>query len=123
MNGDQQQAEILRAIGSLESGFKSLREDMGRVCDFKDEILATRQEFEDCKAHNRGLPGEVATLTTRMDKAERDFKELRILAEGTDAEVRTLKTWATKASGVQLTLNTLIFIVVVATPFIIWWLK
>jgi polyhydroxyalkanoate synthesis regulator phasin len=122
MDGVQESGEILRAIGSLEKAVEKLSEDMGKICDFKDELLATRQEFSDYKEIRKGLPDQIISLTSRMEIQEREAKDRTDRVEALEKEVKTLKQWADKAFGVQLSLNVLILIVVIASPFIIWWL-
>lgn len=123
MDGEQTNAEILRAIGSLESAVNKLSEDMGKICEFKDELLATRQEFEDYKEGRRLLPEKITLLEGRANMLEANYNSLKTLAEATASEVGTLKKWANQASGIQLTIQAAIFVLVAITPLLIWWLQ
>lgn len=122
MNGDQTSNEILRAIGSLEKAVEKLSEDMESLCDFKDELLATRQEFRDYKEIRKDLPDQISQLQTRAERLENSYSSLKTASDGMAQEVATIKAWASKASGVQLAVNVILIIVVAASPFIIWWL-
>jgi len=122
MNGNQESNEILRAIGSLETAVKNLSENMNQLCEFKDALLATKQEFEDYKVGRRDIPEKQAALESKVRMLEANYTNLKTLAEATASEVGILKKWADKAQGVQLALNALILIVVVLSPFVVWWL-
>ena len=122
MNGNQESNEILRAIGSLETAVKNLSENMSQLCEFKDALLATKQEFEDYKTGRRDIPEKIAMLEVKANALEANYANLKTLAEATASEVGILKKWADKAQGVQLALNALILIVVVLSPFVVWWL-
>lgn len=116
-------SEILRAIGSLESAVKKLSDDMGKICEFKDELLATRQEFEDYKEGRRSLPEKITLLEGRANMLEANYTNLKNLAEATASEVGTLKKWANQASGIQLGMQALILVVAAIGPILIWWLQ
>jgi chromosome segregation ATPase len=122
MDGDQTNNEILRAIGSLESAVQHLSDNMSQLCEFKDALLATKQEFEDYKAGREGIPEKIAMLEGKTNVLESNYCNLKTLAEATASEVSTLKKWADKASGIQMLLQALILVGVFLSPFIIWWL-
>lgn len=122
MNGDQENSEILRAIGSLETAVQTLSNNMAQLCEFKDALLATKQEFEDYKAGRKGIPEKIAMLEGKTNMLESNYYNLKTLAEATASEVGILKKWADKAQGVQLAINALVLIVVVLSPFVVWWL-
>jgi len=122
MNGNQENSEILRAIGSLETSVQNLSKSMSQLCEFKDALLATKQEFEDYKTGRRDIPEKLAILEGKVRAQEANYTNLKTLAEATASEVGILKKWADKAQGVQLALNALILIVVVLSPFVVWWL-
>jgi len=122
MNGDQENSEILRAIGSLETAVQTLSNNMAQLCEFKDALLATKQEFEDYKAGRKGIPEKIAMLEGKTNMLESNYCNLKTLAEATASEVSTLKKWADKASGIQMLLQALILVGVFLSPFIIWWL-
>jgi len=122
MNGEQGINEILRAIGSLETEVKNLSQDMEGICNFKDELLATKQEFRDYKEGRKDLPDQISQLQTRAERLENGYAILKTASDGMAQEVATIKAWASKASGVQLAVNVILIIVVAASPFIIWWL-
>ena len=121
MNGDQTNNEILRAIGSLEGAVRKLSEDMGRLCEFKDELLATKQEFADYKEVRKDLPNAINDLKTRADRLESSYARIESLTETNAADVATLRKWADRISGIQLFMEALILIVATAGPFILWW--
>jgi hypothetical protein len=122
MNGNQENNEILRAIGSLETAVQNLSNNMAQLCEFKDALLATKQEFEDYKVGRKDIPDKIAMLEVKANALEANYYNLKTLAEATASEVGILKKWADKAQGVQLALNALILIVVVLSPFVVWWL-
>ncbi len=122
MDGGQCDAEILQLLGANQEAIENLAAQVEKLCNFKDELLATRQEFRDYKEIRKGLPDQIISLTSRMEIQERDAKDRTDRVEALEKEVKTLKQWADKASGVQLSINVLILIVVIASPFIIWWL-
>jgi len=95
---------------------------MSQLCEFKDALLATKQEFEDYKAGREGIPEKIAMLEGKTNVLESNYCNLKTLAEATASEVSTLKKWADKASGIQMLLQALILVGVFLSPFIIWWL-
>jgi chromosome segregation ATPase len=119
MNGE----EILRAIGSLETTLEHQSEQLGQLCEFKDELIKTRQEFNDYKEGRKDLPEKISILSGRLDLMDVNYCNLKKLAESTAEEVGTLKRWANQASGIQLAISAAILVFVILTPFILWWLK
>lgn len=123
MDGDQKYMELLQGQARIEAQLARFAEDMTSICAFKDELLATKQEFQDYKESRRALPEKITLLEGRANLLEANYNSLKTLAEATASEVGTLKKWANKASGVQLTIQVAIFVLAAITPLLIWWLQ
>jgi hypothetical protein len=94
---------------------------MTKICKFRDELLATRQEFSDYKENRKLLPEKITILETRANLLETNYCSLKTSSDATVAEVNTLKKWADRISGIQLFMEALILIVATAGPFLLWW--
>lgn len=115
--------ELLQGQARIEAQLTRFAEDMTNICAFKDELLATKQEFQDYKESRSALPEKITLLEGRANMLEANYNSLKTLAEATASEVGTLKKWANQASGIQLTIQAAIFVLAAITPLLIWWLQ
>ena len=123
MDGDQKYLELLQGQARIEAQLARFAEDMTKICEFRDELLATRQEFSDYKENRKFLPEKITLLESRANLLETNYCNLKMLAEATSSEVGILKKWANQASGIQLLMQALIVVLVALTPILIWWLQ
>jgi chromosome segregation ATPase len=123
MDGDAKYLELLQGQARIEAQLARFSEDMKLICAFRDELLATRQEFNDYKEGRKDLPEKITMLEGRASLLETNYNNLKLLAESTSSEVSTLKKWANQASGIQIGLSALILIVAAIGPILDWWLR
>lgn len=124
MDGDDQQRymKLIEGQARIEAQLVQFTKDMAKICAFKDELLATRQEFQDYKANRQYLPDRIISVESRTNLLESNYCILKTQVDNTSTEVGSLKQWANKANGLQLGLQALILIVAAFGPFLIWWL-
>jgi hypothetical protein len=123
MDGDDQRIlKLIEGQARIEAQLVQFTKDMAEICAFKDELLATRQEFQDYKANRQYLPDRIISVESRTNLLESNYCILKTQVDNTSTEVGSLKQWANKANGLQLGLQALILIVAAFGPFLIWWL-
>jgi hypothetical protein len=122
MNGEQNYLEILQGQARIETNVANLLAKMNDMCDFKEEALQIFQEFNDYKIIRKDLPSNIISLQQQVDKLKTDGANLKEATDINTKELATLKTWANKASGVQIVVSVVIVIIVTVSPIIIWWL-
>ena len=115
--------ELLQGQARIEAQLARFADDMTKICEFRDELLATRQEFSDYKESRKSLPDKITLLESRANLLETNYCNLKTLSEATATEVSTLKKWANQASGIQLGMQALILVVAALAPILIWWLQ
>jgi hypothetical protein len=122
MNGEQSYLEILQGQARIETTVKRLDTKMDQVCDFKEAALKKFQEFDDYKAGRQDLPSEIISLKQDVTRLKTDQVVLRNDTDTNTKELATFKTWANKASGVQLVVSIILVIIVTLSPIVMWWL-
>jgi chromosome segregation ATPase len=118
MGGDQIYAEILASIARVETTTKQLEKNMGEICEFKEEMIKTRQEFEDYKRLRHDIPKDLQNLTDRVNKGTTTCEHHETIVTDLSKKVDFLMTWYGRLAAVIVSIQIIIAIMVAAGRFI-----
>ena len=106
------------ALGSINASLASLKENMDRMCDWKDDVLSNLQQCNDYMAARQKLPDrvensekEIEKIKTRQDNDEEKNSKTRKQNE-------FLMTWYWRISGILLFLTAINFLLVLYGRYI-----
>jgi hypothetical protein len=86
---------ISTKLSSTESLVTELKEDMGKICDWKDNVLPTLQTCKDYMEKRADLPDKIV----RLEKGQEKLEEKEELNKGTRKDVKFLMAWYFKIAG------------------------
>lgn len=64
---------IQNQLGSLDAKVTDLKEDMGSICNFKEEVSKIAQDFLSYKASRQDLPDRISKVENKLSDTEKSL--------------------------------------------------
>ena len=109
---------ISSKLSSTESIVTELKEDMGRMCDWKDNVLPTLQTFKDYMEKRADLPDKISNQEKELEKIKDELKVEKEANAESRKKTEFLMVWFWKISGAVLLLGIINILLVALGNFI-----
>jgi len=112
------EARILTAIGELKTDIQNIKDDLDELKTFKDELQRTQQSFIDYKETRKDLPKQISDLKEKVTVCQTNCINESKVFEQVCKEVKFLMGWYKTGTGVVISVNVLVAVLVLVSKYI-----